>query len=129
VISFFWFSLWSIFLAKPAIFSRTLLQRFSQQQKRRMPLSNAIVAQAVMSAIVAKVVEITLLHPGRFGVSVNISQRIQSPSLVSISKTRAVISLLPKMTCAVQHSVEAHSRIPVEPVHDFGKVFRLLGFK
>jgi hypothetical protein len=85
-----------------------------------MPLSDTIVAQAVMSTIVAEILEITLLHSCRFRVSVDISQSIQSPLLICISKACAVVSLLPKVTCAIEHSVEAHGSIRVQPVHDFG---------
>ena len=37
-----------------------------------------------------------------------------------------MIAFLPKMSRAIQHPVKAHGRIPIEPVHDFGQVVRVL---
>ncbi|MEH2084387.1 MAG: hypothetical protein V7K89_31780 [Nostoc sp.] len=51
----------SIFLTKPAILRRAFIQSSPQLEKRRMPLSDAIITQTVISAIIAEVVEKTLL--------------------------------------------------------------------
>lgn len=56
----------------------------------------------------------------------DVAQGIQRPPLVRVGKPGAVIPLFPKMPSAVKHSVEAHGRKPVQPVHDFRQILRLL---
>ena len=85
-----------------------------------MPLGNAIIGQALMDAIVAEVIEETVLHLGAFGVGMDVSQSIEDSVMIRIWEPTAVIALLPKMSSSPQHLVKAHSGIPVNPVHDFG---------
>ncbi len=69
-------------------------------------------------------IEPALLHTRRFRVAVNIAQRIQRPSLIRQRKSRTVIALLPEMPRSIHQTVKAHSRIPVQPVHNFRQLFR-----
>jgi len=54
-----------------------LIQHLPQGQKRRMPLGQTVIGQAIVRAIVAEVVEKALLHIGSFRVGVDVPQRIQ----------------------------------------------------
>ena len=90
-----------------------------------MPLGESVVTQPVVDSIVGEIVEKALLHFSCFGVAVDIPQGIQCPFVVRFLKSAAMISLLPEMPCPIEHSVEAHGGVPVEPVHDAGQVFWL----
>lgn len=39
-----------------------------------------------------------------------------------------MIAFLPEVTSSIQHSVKTHGGVPVQPVHDFGQVFRVFRF-
>lgn len=84
-----------------------------------MPLSQPVVRQSLMGSVVAEVVKKSSVHSGGFRVAVNVAQCVEGPIAIGILESRAVISLFPKMSRAIEHSIEAHRRIPVEPVHDF----------
>lgn len=82
-----------------------------------MPLGDAICGEPILGAVVAEIVEPTLLHTGRFGVGVNVAQGIERSCrfavLVGMREAAAAIALFPKVAAAVEHSVKAHNGIPV----------------
>ncbi len=94
-----------------------------------MPLGQPVVGQPVMSAVVAEVIKEPLPHLCSFGVGVDVPQGVQCPFVVRLLETAAVVSLLPKVTAAVEHPIETHGGVPVEPVHDAGQVFWGCGFQ
>ena len=81
-----------------------------------------------MYPVVAEVVEEAWLHIRSLGVGVDIPQRVQCPFVIIIGEAGAVVTLLPEMPRSVQHPVEAHGSVPVEPVHDLGQIFGFLRF-
>ena len=85
-----------------------------------MPLGDAIVSEAVVSAVIAEIVEPTPLHVGGLRIGMNVAQRVEGAPMVSHRKPSTVVSLFPKVSSAVQQAIEAHGGIPVEPVHNFG---------
>lgn len=91
-----------------------------------MPLRKTIRAQAIIGAVVAKVVEPASLHVRRFRIGMDISQCVQRSLFVRIGKAAAVIPLFPEVSSAVEHSVESHRGIPVQPMHDFWQICWLL---
>ena len=58
----------------------------------------------------------------------DIAQGIERTLLVVFVESCAVIPLFPEMPLSVEHAVEAHRRVPVEPVHDLGQIQRGFGF-
>jgi len=94
-----------------------------------MPLCQSILGQAVVDSIVAEVIKPSLLHTRCFWVPVNVTQGIQRSALITFGKSGTVIALLPKVACTVEHPIEAHRRVPVEPMHDSGQIIRLLRFQ
>jgi hypothetical protein len=49
--------------------------------------------------------------------------------VVFFIKPAAVVSLFPKMPRAVEHPVEAHGCVPVQPMPNLGQIFRFHGFQ
>ena len=94
-----------------------------------MPLGQPVVGQSVMSAVIAEVIKEPLPHLCRFGVGVNVPQGVQCPFVVRFLETAAVVAFLPKVTAAVEHPIETHGGIPVEPVHDTRQVLWGCGFE
>ena len=70
------------------------------------------------------VIEIALAQTGCLGVGMNVAQGVQGTLPVGDRKTGTVVALLPKVPAAMEDAVEAHSGVPVQPVHDLGQVFR-----
>ena len=79
-----------------------------------------------MGAIVAELVEKSPLHLGALGVGMDVAQRIEDPLRVRPGKPTTVVAFFPKMPGSIQHLVKAHSRIPVQPMHDFGQIIGVL---
>ena len=84
-----------------------------------MPISETIISQTMIATIVAKVIEKTTLHVSRFRIGMDIPNGIQRTPIVIHREAGTVITLFPKVSRTPQHLVKTHSRIPVEPVHDF----------
>ena len=93
-----------------------------------MPDGETIIGEPFVGAIIAEVIEKAGLHPCGFRVGMDVAQRIQGAAMVGVGEACAVVALLPKVAAAIEHAVEAHRRVPVEPVHDFGQIFRLCRF-
>ena len=91
-----------------------------------MPLRQPVLSQSIIGSIVAKVIKPPLLHIRRFRVAMNVAQRVECSTFIGIGKSGTVITLLPKVPCAIKHSIEAHRRVPIEPVHNLGQILRLL---
>ena len=87
-----------------------------------MPLGQAVITQPVMGSVVAEIIEEALLHPSTSRVGVDVPQGVQCPFVVRLLETAAVVSLLPKVTAAVEHPIETQGGVPVEPVHDARQV-------
>jgi hypothetical protein len=124
-----WLVLRMVNAAKPAVARCTALQRLSPGKKSRVPLGETIVRQAGVGAIIIVTVAETGADAGCLGVGVDVSQRVQSSLMVMSGKPVAEITLLPKVTAAVKHAVEAHGCVPVEPVHEARQVLRLVWFE
>ncbi len=82
-----------------------------------MPLGQPVVGQPVMSAVVGEVIEEPLPHSSTSRVGVNVPQGVQCPFVVRLLEAAAVVAFLPKVTAAVEHPIETHGGVPVEPVH------------
>ena len=82
-----------------------------------------------MSSVVGEVVEEALLHLCCFGVGVDVTQGVQCPLVVRLLETAAVVAFLPEMPRPIEHPVEAHGGVPVEPVHDPGQILWGCGFE
>ncbi len=94
-----------------------------------MPLSQTVITQALVGSVVAEIIEEALLHPCRLGVGVNVPQGVQCPFVVRLLETAAVVAFFPEMPRPIEHSIEAHGGVPVEPVHDAGQVLWGCGFE
>ncbi len=80
-------------------------------------IGKTIRAQAIIGAVVAEIIEPASLHVRRFRIGVDISQCVQRSLFVCVGKAAAVIPLFPKVASAVEHAVESHRGIPVQPMH------------
>lgn len=90
-----------------------------------MPLRNAILREAFISSVIAKVIKETLLHVCSFRIGMNIANCIQRPLIIRYRKAVAVIALFPKVSRAIEQSVKAHGTVPIQPVHNFRQILRL----
>ncbi len=50
----------------------------------------------------------------------DVPQGVQYPFVVRSIKPAAVVAFLPEMPRAVEHPVETHGGVPINPVHDAG---------
>lgn len=82
-----------------------------------------------MDAIVAELVEKSPLHLGALGIGMDVAQRIKDPFRIRPGKSTTVVTFFPKMPGSIQHLVKAHSRIPVQPMHDLGQIIGVFGFQ
>lgn len=120
------FRLRLVLLTEAPVAIRAFLQRLPQLQKRRMPVRESILGELIVATIIREIVEESRLDPSCPRIPVNVAQRIQRPPLITEMKSRTVIALLPKVTTPTQHPIEAHGRIPVQPMHDLGQILWLL---
>lgn len=119
MVAAFGFGLGAIVFAKFAIGSSTEIERRSQAQKSWMPLAEAVMAQPVINAVVAEVIEKACLDARCFGVGVDVSQGVEGTAAIGNGKSGAVVALFPKMAGTPQQPVKAHGGVPIQPVHDF----------
>ena len=87
-----------------------------------MPFGQAIIGEAIVNTVVAVSIEIALAHTGGFRVSVDVAQCVERPLLLVVGERRAAIAAFPKMAASFEQAVKAHGRIPVDVMHDTGKL-------
>ena len=73
-----------------------------------------------MYPVVTEIVEEAILDTSRLGITMDIAQGVQSSFVVIVGKACTMIPFLPEVTCTVEHPIEAHGGVPIQPVHDLG---------
>ncbi len=94
-----------------------------------MPLGDPVIGQSFVGAIVAVPVAKTWSHARHLGIGMDITQDDQHLYHIAGGESAAKVTLFPEVSGSLQHAIEAHRCIPVEPVHDAGQVFRLVWFQ
>ena len=98
----------AILLAETLITLGAFLQGGCQLQETGVPLTDAISLQPAVVPVVAIGVIKPLSHSCRLGIGVDISERIQHPSVVFGGNGSGVIPCLPEVPATPSKAVECH---------------------
>ena len=93
-----------------------------------MPLGDPVIGQSLVGTIVTVAIAKPLPHARRPGIGMDVTQDDQRLHGIACGESAAKVTLFPEVSGPLQHAIEAHGRIPVQPMHDAGQVVRLVWF-